>query len=63
MTLFVAIGALVSGFLLHAITGHPGQGSPGTLLAVAGGTLMVFALIILVYGLVRVPQTVTEDQV
>jgi drug/metabolite transporter superfamily protein YnfA len=55
LTLFIGIGAQVSGFLLHAITGQPGQGSPGTLVTLAGAALIAVALIILVYGLLRAP--------
>lgn len=36
LALFVGIGALVSGFLLHAIAGQPGQTSLGTLFGLAG---------------------------
>jgi len=55
LTLFVGIGALVSGFLMHAITGQPGQASLGTVFSVAGAVLMASALIVLVYGLITTP--------
>jgi drug/metabolite transporter superfamily protein YnfA len=52
LILFVGIGAQVSGFLVHAIAGQPGRGSPGTIVTVSGAALMTMALIVLVYGLV-----------
>jgi hypothetical protein len=63
LTLFVGIGAQVSGFLLHAVTGQPGHGSAGTAVTVSGAVLIAFALIALVYGLVRAPRTISDDRV
>ena len=55
LTLFVGIGALVGGFMIHAITGQPGEGSLGTVFNLAGAVLMASALIVLVYGLITMP--------
>jgi drug/metabolite transporter superfamily protein YnfA len=55
LALFAGIGALVSGFLLHALVGQPGQTSPGTLVSLAGAVLIASALIVLVYGLITTP--------
>jgi drug/metabolite transporter superfamily protein YnfA len=63
LTLFVGIGAQVSGFLLHAISGRPGQGSAGTVVTVSGAVLITLALIVLVYGLARPERTATGDRV
>jgi drug/metabolite transporter superfamily protein YnfA len=53
--LFAGIGALVSGFLVHAFTGQPNQASLGTMMTVSGAVLIVSALAVLVYGLIRTP--------
>jgi drug/metabolite transporter superfamily protein YnfA len=63
LTLFVGIGAQVSGFLLHAVTGQPGHGSAGTVVTLAGAALIAFALLALVYGLIRAPGPITDDRV
>jgi hypothetical protein len=63
LTLFVGVGAQVSGFLLHAVTGQPGHGSAGTVVTLAGAALMAFALLALVYGLIRAPAPITDDRV
>jgi drug/metabolite transporter superfamily protein YnfA len=62
LTLFVGIGAQVSGFLVHAVTGQPGRGSPGTVLTLSGAVLIAVALIVLVYGLIRTPRPITGDR-
>jgi drug/metabolite transporter superfamily protein YnfA len=63
LVLFVGIGAQTAGFLLHAITGQPGQGSPGTVVTVSGAALIAVALMVLVYGLIRAPRVTTDDRV
>lgn len=62
-TLFIGIGALVSGFLLHAIAGQPGQGSSGTAVTLSGAALIAAALIVLVYGLMRAQRSATDVNV
>jgi drug/metabolite transporter superfamily protein YnfA len=61
LTLFVGIGAQVSGFLVHALTGQPGHESAGTAATLAGAALIALALIALVYGLIRAPRSITDD--
>jgi hypothetical protein len=61
LALFVGIGAQVGGFLLHAFTGQSGHGSSGTV--VAGAALIALALIVLVYGLIRTPRLITDDNI
>jgi drug/metabolite transporter superfamily protein YnfA len=61
LTLFIGIGAQVSGFLLHAFTGEPGHGSPGTVVTISGAVLIALALIALVHGLIRAPRSITDD--
>ena len=51
VALFVSIGALTGGFLLHAIVGAPGASSIGTLVSLAGAGLLASAISLLVYGL------------
>jgi len=63
LTLFIGIGAQVSGFLLHAVAGEPGHGSPGTIVTVSGAVLITVALIALVYGLIRAPRPIVDDGV
>jgi drug/metabolite transporter superfamily protein YnfA len=63
LMLFVGIGAQVSGFLLHALTGQPGQSSAGTVVTVSGAVLIGAALLVLVYGLTRAPQLTADDRV
>jgi drug/metabolite transporter superfamily protein YnfA len=60
LTLFIGIGAQVSGFLLHAIMGQPGHGSPGTVVTLSGAVLIAPALIALVYGLMRAPRPIAD---
>jgi drug/metabolite transporter superfamily protein YnfA len=62
LTLFVGIGALVSGFLLHAIIGQPGQRSPGTVATLSGAGLIAVALVVLVYGLIRAPRSTAGNR-
>jgi hypothetical protein len=50
LTLFLGIGAQVSGFLLRAVIGQSGHGSSGTVVTLAGAALTTLALIALVYG-------------
>lgn len=61
LTLFAGVGAQVSGFLLHALTGQPGHGSMGTVVTVASAALIALALIGLVYGLIRAPRPITDE--
>ena len=63
LTLFLGIGAQVSGFLLHAVTGQPGHGSPGTVVTLSGAALIALALIVLVYGLIWTPRPIADDRV
>jgi len=51
VVLFVGIGALTGGFLLHAIVGEPGAYSIGTFVSLAGAGPLASALMLLVYGL------------
>lgn len=60
LALFVGIGAQTAGFLLHAMTGQPGQGSAGTVVTVSGAVLIAVALIVLVYGLIRTPRAASD---
>jgi hypothetical protein len=62
LLLFVGIGAQVGGFLLHALAGQPGHGSIGTVITVGGAGLIALALLTLVYGLIRTPRALTDDQ-
>jgi hypothetical protein len=57
VALFVGIGALTGGFLLHAIVGEPGVSSIGTFVSLAGAGLLASALILLVYGLMTMPSS------
>ena len=61
LILFVGIGAQVGGFLVHAVAGQPGHGSPGTVVTVSGAVLIALALIVLVYGLIRTPRPITDE--
>lgn len=63
LALFAGIGAQVGGFLLHAFTGQSGHGSSGTVVTVAGAALIALALIVLVYGLMRTPRLITDDNI
>jgi drug/metabolite transporter superfamily protein YnfA len=63
LTLFIGIGAVVSGFLLHAITGQPGGESVGTVVTLSGAVLIAVALIVLVYGLIRAQRSTGYDSV
>lgn len=56
VALFAGIGALVSGFLLHALVGQPNQSSMGTMLTLSGAILMGSALIVLIRGLITTPR-------
>jgi hypothetical protein len=60
VALFLGIGALVSGFLVHALVGQPNVFSFGTAVTVTGGVLMASALIVLVYGLMTTPGLETD---
>jgi hypothetical protein len=62
LTLFVGIGALVSGFLLHALRGQPGQESLGTVANFSGAGLITVALGVLVYGLIRAQRLTADDR-
>lgn len=55
LALFVGIGALTGGFLVHAIVGQPGEASIGTFVSLAGAGLLASALVVLVYGLIATP--------
>lgn len=61
LALFVGIGAQVSGFLVHAITGQAGQTSLGTVITVSGAVPIASALIVLVYGLATKPRSTADD--
>jgi drug/metabolite transporter superfamily protein YnfA len=62
LALLVGIGALVGGFLLHAILGRPNEASVGTLSTLLGAVLVAFALIVLVYGLIKTPPLIVDDR-
>jgi drug/metabolite transporter superfamily protein YnfA len=62
LTLFAGIGAQVGGFMLHALTGEPGQTSAGTFVTLSGAVLIASALLVLVYGLVVTPRSMTDDR-
>lgn len=56
LALFLGIGALAGGFLLHAVVGQPHQASVGTVITVSGAVLTASALIVLIYGLITTRQ-------
>jgi drug/metabolite transporter superfamily protein YnfA len=53
--LFLGIGGLLSGFLLHALVGQPNDSSIGTMITLSGAVLMGLALVVLIYGLITTP--------
>src|SRR5262245_15775408 len=57
VALFVGIAGIAGGFLLHALVGQPNQVSLGVSVAVGGAVLVVTAIVVLVYGLIRAPSS------
>lgn len=53
--LAVGILAQSSGFFIHMAIGQAGQASIGTSVTIGGAVLLVFAIIIMVYGLIATP--------
>src|SRR5262245_14459257 len=57
LALFAGIGGIAAGFLLQALIGQPKEASIGIVIVVAGAVLMATAIVVLVYGLIRIPSS------
>jgi drug/metabolite transporter superfamily protein YnfA len=56
VALFLGIGGLVSGFLVHALVGQPNHISIGTVITLSGAVSSAAALVVLIYGLITTPR-------
>lgn len=52
----IGVGGVAGGMFLHAYTGAPGESSPGTTLAAAGGVVIAITVLYLAWHLVRNPE-------
>ena len=61
LALFIGIGGISGGFLLQAIVGRPNNASIGIAFAIGGAALLVTAIVVLVYGLIRTPASFASE--